>query len=159
MRIYKRETPSKLALNGIMFRALMNPHGLLPLLDKNWFLCFWMNPFFIKCFFYSVMDFLRWNGSNTLCHQEAALSVNQSNNAAFCRSCSYRISFPAFNRSRYFASSGKSWILLSGCIVQYRLLFPYFCFPRLLKCDWTEIFLNTPAFIRAEGFIPRRSAS
>ena len=35
VRIYKRETQSKLALNGIMFRALMNPHGLLPLLDKN----------------------------------------------------------------------------------------------------------------------------
>ena len=35
VRIYKRETQSKLALNGIMFRALMNPHDLLPLLDKN----------------------------------------------------------------------------------------------------------------------------
>ena len=35
VRIYKRETQSKPALNGIMFRALMNPHGLLPLLDKN----------------------------------------------------------------------------------------------------------------------------
>ena len=35
VRIYKRETQSNLALNGIMFRALMNPHGLLPLLDKN----------------------------------------------------------------------------------------------------------------------------
>ena len=37
VRIYKRESQSKLALNGIMFRSLMNPHGLLPLLDKNWF--------------------------------------------------------------------------------------------------------------------------
>lgn len=35
VRIYKRETQSKLALNGIMFRALMKPHDLLPLLDKN----------------------------------------------------------------------------------------------------------------------------
>ena len=35
VRIYKRETQSKLPLNGIMFRALMNPHDLLPLLDKN----------------------------------------------------------------------------------------------------------------------------
>ena len=41
VRIYKRETQSKLALNGIMFRALMNPHGLLPLLDKNWFPWSW----------------------------------------------------------------------------------------------------------------------
>ena len=35
VRIYKRESQSKLALNGIMFRALMKPHDLLPLLDKN----------------------------------------------------------------------------------------------------------------------------
>ena len=35
IRIYKRETQSKLALNGIMFRALMNPQALLPLLGKT----------------------------------------------------------------------------------------------------------------------------
>ena len=35
IRIYKRETQSKLALNGIMFRALMNPQELLPLLGKT----------------------------------------------------------------------------------------------------------------------------
>ena len=35
VRIHKRETQSKLPLNGIMFRALMNPYDLLPLLDKN----------------------------------------------------------------------------------------------------------------------------
>jgi len=35
IRIYKRETQSKLALNGIMFRALMNPQVLLPLLGKT----------------------------------------------------------------------------------------------------------------------------
>ena len=35
VRIYKRESQSKLPLNGIMFRALMNPRDLLPLLDKN----------------------------------------------------------------------------------------------------------------------------
>ena len=35
IRIHKRETQSKLPLNGIMFRALMNPHALLPLLGKN----------------------------------------------------------------------------------------------------------------------------
>lgn len=35
VRIYKRESQSKLPLNGIMFRALMNPLDLLPLLDKN----------------------------------------------------------------------------------------------------------------------------
>ena len=35
IRIHKRETQSKLPLNGIMFRALMNPHALLPLLAKN----------------------------------------------------------------------------------------------------------------------------
>ena len=34
VRIYKRESQSKPALNGIMFRALMKPHDLLPLLDK-----------------------------------------------------------------------------------------------------------------------------
>lgn len=35
IRIYKRETQSKLPLNGIMFRALMNPQALLPLLGKT----------------------------------------------------------------------------------------------------------------------------
>ena len=35
IRIHKRETQSKLPLNGIMFRALMNPHALLPLLGKT----------------------------------------------------------------------------------------------------------------------------
>jgi len=35
IRIYKRETQSKLALNGIMFHALMNPQALLPLLGKT----------------------------------------------------------------------------------------------------------------------------
>ena len=35
IRIHKRESQSKLPLNGIMFRALMNPHALLPLLGKT----------------------------------------------------------------------------------------------------------------------------
>ena len=35
IRIYKRETGSKLPLNNIMFRALMNPYELLTLLGKN----------------------------------------------------------------------------------------------------------------------------
>jgi len=35
IRIHKRETQSKLPLNGIMFRALMNPQALLPLLGKT----------------------------------------------------------------------------------------------------------------------------
>jgi len=35
IRIYKREAGSKLPLNGIMFRALMNPYELLAVLDKN----------------------------------------------------------------------------------------------------------------------------
>ena len=35
IRIYKRETQSKLPLNGIMFGALMNPQALLPLLGKT----------------------------------------------------------------------------------------------------------------------------
>ena len=35
IRIHKRETQSKLPLNGIMFSALMNPHALLPLLGKT----------------------------------------------------------------------------------------------------------------------------
>ena len=35
IRIHKRETRSKLALNGIIFRALMNPQELLPLLGKT----------------------------------------------------------------------------------------------------------------------------
>ena len=35
IRIHKRESQSKLPLNGIMFRALMNPHVLLPLLGKT----------------------------------------------------------------------------------------------------------------------------
>jgi len=35
IRIHKRETQSKLPLNSIMFRALMNPHALLPLLGKT----------------------------------------------------------------------------------------------------------------------------
>ncbi|ERK04352.1 transposase, IS4 family [Treponema socranskii subsp. socranskii VPI DR56BR1116 = ATCC 35536] len=34
-RIHKRETQSKLPLNGIMFGALMNPQALLPLLGKT----------------------------------------------------------------------------------------------------------------------------
>ena len=37
IRIHKRETQSKLPLNGIMFRALMNPQALLPLLGKTRF--------------------------------------------------------------------------------------------------------------------------
>ena len=35
IRIHKRETQSKLALNGIMLRSLMNPYDLLPLLGKT----------------------------------------------------------------------------------------------------------------------------
>ena len=35
IRIHKRESQSKLPLNGIMFRALMNPLALLPLLGKT----------------------------------------------------------------------------------------------------------------------------
>ena len=35
IRIHKCESQSKLPLNGIMFRALMNPHALLPLLGKT----------------------------------------------------------------------------------------------------------------------------
>ena len=35
IRIYKRETQSKLPLNGIMFGALMKPQALLPLLGKT----------------------------------------------------------------------------------------------------------------------------
>ena len=35
IRIHKRETQSKLPLNGIMFRAFMNPLALLPLLGKD----------------------------------------------------------------------------------------------------------------------------
>ena len=35
IRIYKRETGSKLPLNNIMFRALMNPYELLTVLDKH----------------------------------------------------------------------------------------------------------------------------
>ena len=35
IRIHKRESQSKLPLNGIMFRALMNPQALLPLLGKT----------------------------------------------------------------------------------------------------------------------------
>ena len=35
IRIYMRETRSKLPLNGIMFRALMNPYDLLTVLGKN----------------------------------------------------------------------------------------------------------------------------
>lgn len=35
IRIHKRETQSKLPLNGIMFGALMNPQALLPLLGKT----------------------------------------------------------------------------------------------------------------------------
>ena len=35
IRIYKRETGSKLPLNGIMFRVLMNPYDLLTVLGKN----------------------------------------------------------------------------------------------------------------------------
>ena len=35
IRIYKRETGSKLPLNNIMFRALMNPYDLLTVLGKN----------------------------------------------------------------------------------------------------------------------------
>lgn len=35
IRIHKRETRSKLALDGIMFRALMNPQALLPVLGKT----------------------------------------------------------------------------------------------------------------------------
>jgi len=34
IRIYKRKTGSKLPLNGIMFRALMNPYDLLAVLGK-----------------------------------------------------------------------------------------------------------------------------
>ena len=33
--IVNRTVPAKLPLNGIMFRALMNPHALLPLLGKT----------------------------------------------------------------------------------------------------------------------------
>ena len=39
------------------------------------------------------MNFLCWSWINTFCHQETALSVNQSDSSALCRSCSYRISF------------------------------------------------------------------
>ena len=35
IRIYKREAGAKLPLNGIMFRALMNPYELLTVLGKN----------------------------------------------------------------------------------------------------------------------------
>ena len=35
VRIHKRETQSKLALNGIMLRALINSYDLLHLLDKT----------------------------------------------------------------------------------------------------------------------------
>ncbi len=35
IRIYKRETGSKLPLNNLMFRALMNPYDLLTVLGKN----------------------------------------------------------------------------------------------------------------------------
>ena len=35
IRIYKREAKLKLPLNGIMFRALMNPYELLAVLGKN----------------------------------------------------------------------------------------------------------------------------
>ena len=35
IRIYKRETRSKLPLSNIMFRALMNPYDLLTVLGKN----------------------------------------------------------------------------------------------------------------------------
>ena len=35
IRIYKRETGSKLPLNNIMFRSLMNPCDLLTVLGKN----------------------------------------------------------------------------------------------------------------------------
>ena len=35
VRINKRETQSKLALNGIMLRSLMNPYHLLHLLGKT----------------------------------------------------------------------------------------------------------------------------
>ena len=44
IRIHKRKSQSKLPLNGILFRALMNPHVLLLLLGKTGF------PWLFGCF-------------------------------------------------------------------------------------------------------------
>ena len=52
VRINKRETQSKLALNGIMLRSLMNPYHLLHLLGKTWFPCLSSYlPCILLCFF------------------------------------------------------------------------------------------------------------
>ena len=90
---------------------------------------FGMDSFFIKSLFYSVMNFLRWNWITPFVSRKRLFLSTKVTMQRFPEVVHIVSPSQSFKRSRYFASSGKSWIVLSGCIVQYRLLCPYSVFP------------------------------